>query len=482
MRKRLASKATLIALLGLAVMTNMMAGSASAQRYSLDKRTYFDFGEPFYCSLIQSADGRTADVLVNTSSALFSFLRTNTPSLRKNGGYYAIRDVTVEVVDRASNDVISTHSSLDTIFVKNYNASISRDTWHAIHQSLDMPNTRASRLGVRVAIRDGVLNRDVIRPVIADVHLARYSPIATDSTGIAMGELMLFDSLRSGSGMMAVHGNRFNFSRDIPGSISFRLSPALAAQQPKVELTVRQVVNEVYPRDTGVRAQMKLEISDMHPASAMAFVDDRSTSGDSMVTFSLVPSKDSDLWTAFFRVPGVSFEQGKYEFSARIVAGGAERKLAQNFQLTWQNMPLSLDDPADAVAPLVHILPAEKLAEITLGNKEQVRQKLYQYWKTQDPTPGTAYNERMAEFYRRVDYADFNFPVGRVLDGALTDRGKIYLLYGAPQNIERQLLPGQAPTEYWTYANNVNRSFRFEDRTGGGRYELVDIENMASVK
>jgi GWxTD domain-containing protein len=472
----------MVALLGLTSMITMMVGSASAQRYSLDKRTYFDFGEPFYCSLIQSADGRTADVLVNTSSALFSFLRTNTAQLRKHGEYYAIRDVTVELIDRASKDVILTHSSLDTIFVKSYDASISRDSWHTMHQALQMPNTSAERLGVRVTIRDGVLNRDVMRPVIADVHLGRYNPNATDSSGIALGELMLFDSLRSGSGMMAVHGNRFNFSRDIPGSVSFRLSPALAAQQPVVELTVRQVANEIYPRDTGIRAQMKLELSDLHPASMMTLSADRSAAGDSMVTFALAPSQDSDSWTAFFRVPGVSFEQGKYEFTARIIAGGAERTLAQNFQLTWQNMPLSLDDPADAVAPLVHILPAEKVAEITLGSKEQVRQKLYQYWKTQDPTPGTAYNERMAEFYRRVDYADFNFPVGRVLDGALTDRGKIYLLYGAPQSIDRQLLPGQAPTEYWTYANNVKRSFRFEDRIGGGHYELVDVENRASAK
>jgi GWxTD domain-containing protein len=453
-----------------------LATTANAQRYSQDKRTYFDFGEPYYCSLIQSANGHSADVLINTSSALFSFLRSTSAHDTKLGEYYAIRDVTVEVTDRATSDVLSTKSSLDTIYVDNYDASISRDSWHTKREKIDVPNTSSDRLGVRVEIRDGVLNRPVIRPLVADYHTSKYNASATDSNGIEFGELMLYDSLRASVGSMAVHGNRFMFSRDIPGSVSFRLSPELAAEHPVVELTVRQLTNLVDPTAVGERAKMQLQISDMHPASEMKF-----THADQMATYTLVPSSDSDEWTAFFNVPGVSFEQGRYEFTVRVIAGGVEKKLTQNFQLEWQNMPLSLDDPTDAIAPLAHILPSEKLAQINSGSKEEMRQKLYAYWKSQDPTPGSAYNERMAEFYKRVDYADFNFPVGQMLDGAMTDRGKIYLLYGAPQNVERQLLPGQAPTEVWTYASNVKRSFRFEDRSGGGHYELVDVKNMASV-
>jgi GWxTD domain-containing protein len=453
-----------------------LAGMASAQRYSQDNRTYFDFGDPYYCSLIQSADGKSADILINTSSALFSFLKTSKAADQKHGNYYAVRDVTIEVVDRGTNDVLSTKSALDTIYVNDYNSSISRDSWHTMRRGIEMPNTHSERLGVRVGIRDGILNRDVMRPVVAEIHSTHYDPSAGDSNGIEFGELMLFDSLRAGKGTMAVRGNRFMFSRDIPGSVSFRLSPELAAEHPVVELTVRQATNTAVPTDIGDRAKMTLEISDMHPASEMHF-----STVDSMVTYTLVPSHDSESWTAFFNVPGVAFEQGKYEFAARIVAGNAEKRMTQNFQLVWQNMPLSLDDPEDAIAPLVHILPADQVAEINSGSKDAMRGKLNQYWKTKDPTPGTAYNERMAEFYKRVDYADFNFPSGHMLDGAMTDRGKIYLLYGAPQNVERTLLPGESPTELWSYGNNIKRSFRFEDRTGGGHYELVDVQNLASA-
>ena len=105
--------------------------------------------------------------------------------------------------------------------------------------------------------------------------------------------------------------------------------------------------------------------------------------------------------------------------------------------------------------------------------------KLYAYWKKQDPTPETAYNERMDEFYRRADYAYFNFARNaRLLDGALTDRGKIYILYGAPTNIERSFLLGEQPVEIWSYSNNVKRIVKFTDPSGHGDYKLTEVKPM----
>jgi hypothetical protein len=86
----------------------------------------------------------------------------------------------------------------------------------------------------------------------------------------------------------------------------------------------------------------------------------------------------------------------------------------------------------------------------------------------------------MATFYKRVDYADFNFANGHVLDGVMTDRGKIYLLYGPPTKTERTFLPGEAPVEIWTYTNNVQRVFRFEELGGHGEYQLTSVEQLAA--
>lgn len=93
-------------------------------------------------------------------------------------------------------------------------------------------------------------------------------------------------------------------------------------------------------------------------------------------------------------------------------------------------------------------------------------------WKKFDPTPSTPFNELMAEFYRRADYSLLEFKSVSQPDGALTDRGKIYILYGPPTKIERSFSKDGRPIEVWTY--NVNRQikFTFFDENKNGNYIL----------
>ncbi len=146
--------------------------------------------------------------------------------------------------------------------------------------------------------------------------------------------------------------------------------------------------------------------------------------------------------------------------------------------LVWQNMPLSLGDPIDAIEPLAVIMNSDDYSNINSGSDQEKMKKVYAFWHTQDPTPATAYNERMATFYQRVDYAAFNFTTSRILNGATTDRGKVYILYGPPTKIERTFIPGDAPTETWTYTNNVAKIFHFEEH--GSVYKLSDIQQIAA--
>jgi GWxTD domain-containing protein len=62
------------------------------------------------------------------------------------------------------------------------------------------------------------------------------------------------------------------------------------------------------------------------------------------------------------------------------------------------------------------------------------------FWLQEDPTPGAARNELREEFLRRVGFANREFQEqGR--RGMLTDRGRIYIRFGEPDEIERQLMP-----------------------------------------
>lgn len=93
------------------------------------------------------------------------------------------------------------------------------------------------------------------------------------------------------------------------------------------------------------------------------------------------------------------------------------------------------------------------------------------FWAQRDPTPSTEFNEVKEEFYRRIEVANNRY--GGVRSGWETARGRIMVVYGEPDEIERRPFePGYPSREIWYY-NNPRRTFIFEDRLGDGRYELV---------
>jgi GWxTD domain-containing protein len=477
--------------------------TATAEWHSRDSRSYFDFGDPCYTSVVQSPDGSSADVRVTTASALLSYERTQKPSEIAKGAYYAIRDLTIEVNEQSESQPVITRDVIDTIYAQTYDQTVAKDQWHAISEELTLPKLDAKKhYSVQIEIRDGLLDRLAVHPTVSELRAPIFSN-AADSNGIVIGDISLIDTLKGtneeviNSPLRAVtlaHGNTYMFSRDVIGTASFEIAGAIK-DNPTVEVRIRQVSNSIDPSDTGERAHFVLDAHDLYRDTVFAFqaVTGNGSKNDGKLRYSLIPSPvapeshgvtgasaaSAHTWTAIFTIPGTQLNQGKYAVSVHAKAGTFEQTRSNEFQLEWQNMPLSLEDPADAVPPLEYILPSDELKSINSGTRQEMIRKLYTYWKKQDPTPATAYNERMAAFYQRVDYADFNFANTRLLNGAMTDRGKVYLLYGPPTNVERTFIPGETPTETWTYANNVHQIFVFED-IGHADYRLTDVKNLAA--
>jgi GWxTD domain-containing protein len=74
------------------------------------------------------------------------------------------------------------------------------------------------------------------------------------------------------------------------------------------------------------------------------------------------------------------------------------------------------------------------------------------FWKHRDPTPGTPKNEAEEEHRRRLDHANKFYGRSVPLPGWRTDRGRIYILLGPPQNVEQYSnVHGVYPTEIWFY-------------------------------
>jgi GWxTD domain-containing protein len=74
------------------------------------------------------------------------------------------------------------------------------------------------------------------------------------------------------------------------------------------------------------------------------------------------------------------------------------------------------------------------------------------FWKQRDPSPGTPKNEAEEEHRRRLDHANKFYGRSVPLPGWKTDRGRIYIILGPPQNIEQYSnVNGVYPTEIWFY-------------------------------
>ncbi len=473
-------------LLLLVVTTVTWITPACAQHYSSDSRNYFDYGEQFYSRVLERADQRALDIRLNTASAMFSFLRADHLPNHPADGYYAVRDVYIELTERGNSQAIASKSLVDTIFVKKFEETTSKTSWHALSEVMPIPELDSTKhFIIRIEVRDAILAKLAVRPVVNDLHMRSFRATALDrdSLGLGLGDITLYD--REGTTASTFgKGSTYPFSRDISGAFTVAVPEAQMhdlLQNGRATIIVTELSHISDPDDTTPReiSRIQLQSSALQPDSVWKL-----TTTDSMLKYSFVRT-DTSLVTPGVRmgtwritIPGQSFEQGKYRLTVNVERSGVRRSLSNDFNLVWPDMPVSLEDPRDAITPLVHITTESEFKDLQKGSRPELIRKLYAFWRRQDPTPGTAFNERMAAFYQRVDYAYFNYANQHALDGTATDRGKIYILYGAPSKIERELLPGEAPVETWTYTNNVHRQFRFTDVASRGEYKLVEMKDL----
>lgn len=98
------------------------------------------------------------------------------------------------------------------------------------------------------------------------------------------------------------------------------------------------------------------------------------------------------------------------------------------------------------------ITPKEKEVFLQLESDRERDIFIEAFWKARDPDPSTPENEFKEEHYRRIAYA--NQYLGRIspTPGWKTERGRVYIILGEPNQIERyDNLPDVYPVEVWFY-------------------------------
>jgi GWxTD domain-containing protein len=135
------------------------------------------------------------------------------------------------------------------------------------------------------------------------------------------------------------------------------------------------------------------------------------------------------------------------------------------------------------------ITDEERAAFKRLQTDDEREQFIENFWLRRDPTPDTIENEFKEEHYRRIAYANENFASG--IPGWKTDRGRIYITYGPPDEKESHPSGGSYerppeegggttstfPFEQWRYRYiegvGSNIIIEFVDPTMSGEYHMT---------
>ena len=137
------------------------------------------------------------------------------------------------------------------------------------------------------------------------------------------------------------------------------------------------------------------------------------------------------------------------------------------------------------------ITDEERKAFKKLATDEERERFIEEFWRRRDPDPDTEENEFKEEYYERIAYANEHFASG--IPGWKTDRGRIWIMYGKPDERETHPMGGQydrppmkaavrpQPIRLRMVLSLSARvgsgvEIEFVDPTGSGEYRIAEIQ------
>jgi len=190
----------------------------------------------------------------------------------------------------------------------------------------------------------------------------------------------------------------------------------------------------------------------------------------------LVPGRNE----MFFLVQNDSLPIGQYRLYVRAFATADTSFQMPNvlastnrkFIVHWKGLPTSIKDIDLAIEESVYEAKESEMSYMRAGKTPEEKQKRFmEFWRKRDPNPSTPRNEKMEAYFSRVDYANKTFK--HYIEGWRTDMGMVYIIFGAPNNVDRHPFDIDAkPYEIWSYYD-LNQNFVFVDQTGFGDYRLT---------
>jgi GWxTD domain-containing protein len=194
-------------------------------------------------------------------------------------------------------------------------------------------------------------------------------------------------------------------------------------------------------------------------------------------------TREQALESAVIDLPMVPLGLGRRNVVVTMV-GGRDTVQAPLWISVGEGMGIANFD--ELLSYLRYFATADRLQQLRDTPPAQRGAAWYAFWKESDPNPLTQENEALTDYFDRIQAANRQFKE-QGEPGWLTDRGKVYITLGEPDQVMGQNGKGLTPSgrsQYWAYSRHGIR-LEFVDQNGFGRWRLTqrseaDFDNIAA--
>ncbi len=404
----------------------LLSATASAQYHEYAQQS--GIGIPFFQLAVHrtfSADLKHSHLKI-TAQFLYddlTFLRSDT------SGYDAEFEILFAVYDE-HNQVVASHTTNKKINVKDFENTNSRSLSVTLKDAFDL-EPGAYKLLARAVDLNSTKNAQ--RKV--ELKIPDYSGKQVAVSDLLFAKDLKTDSLGQLTDIMPTFGNNFNIR-----SGYFYVYFDLFVKQPPTEAHIEYIL-------TNKKEKKSFDSTIVR-----------------QITKRLTP-----VW---IKISRQRFRSNKYTLRVRVNTAAGKLQQEQPLSFFWSIVPRTDEDIDMALKQMSYILESDTLEKYEKSSLKEKQAFFKRFWKERDPDPTTSRNELKNEYFKRVNYANHHFSaMGQ--DGWRTDRGRILIKFGFPDDIERHPFEmGSRPYEIWRYYA-LRKVFVFEDVSGFGDYRLV---------
>lgn len=238
------------------------------------------------------------------------------------------------------------------------------------------------------------------------------------------------------------------------------------------ELGVPRIVETFSTNEEDARARAQVFSAAAEPLTLKWSVKD--ADGKVVIHQEQTITPDSTIQTHEFLLNAKELTTQKYELTLEALGNGRREVRTRTFSIRIPGIPLSITDLEEAIRQVKYLATTAENRELRQASPLEREHLFKEFWLRRDPSTGTEQNELMDEYYLRIEIANEKFATNRA--GWESDRGRVFILYGEPTDIERHPFDAASrPFEIWYYSQ-LARRFVFVDYTGFGDYTLSGPE------